>query len=99
MLVATGFMQGIVNGLLLVEFVRYVAAIAPEHIKSLSISAYYVIGSHMSTIVCQITGGYILEHTGAWGVYGFFAAFNLAGLILYMIFGLWKHEENVRDKC
>ena len=34
-----------------------------------------------------------------WGVYGFFAAFNLAGLILYMIFGLWKHEENVRDKC
>ena len=53
----------------------------------------------MSTIVCQITGGYILEHAGAWGVYGFFAAFNLAGLILYMIFGLWKHEENVRDKC
>ena len=99
MLVATGFMQGIVNGLLLVEFVRYVAAIAPEHIRSLSISAYYVIGSHMSTIVCQITGGYILEHAGAWGVYGFFAAFNLAGLILYMIFGLWKHEENVRDKC
>lgn len=95
LLILTGFMQGIVNGLLLVEFVRYVAMIAPDHIRSLAISTYYIIGSHISTILCQVIGGYLLEYMGSSGVYGFFSLFNLVGIMLYIIFGLWKSQKSV----
>ena len=84
------FTQGAVNGIILVEFVRYISRIAPAGCKSLAVSAYYVIGSNISTIVCQFFGGLLLDSFGAAGVYMFFGLFNLAGTILYVLFGLHR---------
>lgn len=92
MLVALAFSQGAVNGILLVEFVRYVSYIAPEGSRSIAISAYYVIGSNLSTIVCQLAGGVILDHAGAAAVYAFFGFYNTVGVVLYIMFKLYESE-------
>lgn len=92
MLVVLSFSQGAVNGILLIELVRYAAKLAPEGIRSLAISAYYIIGSNLSTICCQFFGGILLDHFGAEGVYLFFGLFNLTGLILYFLFGLYRPQ-------
>ena len=92
MLVALAFSQGAVNGILLVEFVRYVSYIAPEGSRSIAISAYYVIGSNLSTIVCQLAGGVILDHAGAAAVYAFFGLYNTVGVVLYIMFKLYESE-------
>lgn len=84
--------QGAVNGILLIEFVRYSSKLAQPGSESLAISSYYIIGSNLSTIVCQVTGGRILDMSGAWAVYLFFGAFNLAGIILYVKFRLHIHS-------
>lgn len=84
------FTQGAVNGIILVEFVRYVTKLAPDGHKGMAVAAYYAIGSNGSAIVCQLVGGAALDHLGAGGVYLFFSLFNLTGLILYLIFGLQK---------
>lgn len=86
------FMQGAVNGIILVEFVRYVNRLAPPGHEGMAVAAYYAIGSNGSGIVCQLIGGAVLDHFGAAGVYLFFSLFNLAGLILYLIFGMQKSE-------
>ncbi|MDD6190177.1 MAG: MFS transporter [Firmicutes bacterium] len=85
-LLATFFLQGAVNGIILVEFVRYVAAIAPSGCENLAISAYYLFGSNISTIVCQFVGGILLDSFGARGVYIFFGLFNLAGILVFTKF-------------
>lgn len=90
LLIAISFSQGAVNGILLVEFVRYAAKLAPAGYESLAISSYYIISSNLSTICCQFFGGLILDHIGAAGVYTFFGLFNLCGLILYFLFKLNK---------
>ena len=90
MLLLLSFSQGAVNGILLIELVRYAAKLAPENIRSLAISAYYIIGSNLSTICCQFFGGMLLDHFGAKGVYLFFSMFNLTGFILYFAFGLFR---------
>ena len=90
MLAALFATQGAVNGIILVEFVRYISKLAPKGCESLAVSAYYVIGSNISTIVCQYIGGILLDSFSAAGVYMFFGLFNLAGTILYVIFGLHK---------
>ena len=89
-LILLSFTQGAVNGILLIEFVRYSAKLASDEYKSLAVSAYYVIGSNLSTILCQIIGGIILDCCGATGVYMFFGVFNLCGVILYIGFRLNK---------
>lgn len=89
-LLALFFTQGAVNGILLVEFVRCAVLYAPEGCSSLAISAYYIVGSNISTVLCQLGGGILLDAFGATGVYCFFALFNLVGTVLYIIFGLHK---------
>ena len=102
LLMVTGVSQGMVNGIILVEFVRYAAKLAPKGCRSLAISTYYVIGSNLSTIVCQLVGGLLLDHIGARGVYGFFALMNLTGVILYVFYGLYKSDtysnKNIRKE-
>ena len=90
--------QGAVNGIILVEFVRYISRIAPEGCKSLAVSAYYVIGSNISTIVCQYIGGLLLDGFSAAGVYMFFGLFNLTGTTLYVLFGLHKTNQKNSKK-
>ncbi|MDO4545325.1 MAG: MFS transporter [Bacillota bacterium] len=93
MLILLSFSQGAVNGILLIEFVRYVAALAPEGGRSLAISTYYIIGSNLSTICCQMIGGVLLDVAGASGVYLFFGLFNLTGVALYLLFGLHRKRD------
>lgn len=90
MLAAISFSQGAVNGIILIEFVRYAAKLAPKGKESLAISAYYIIGSNLSTIVCQLCGGRLLDLGGAAAVYLFFGFFNMAGVCLYWKFKLYK---------
>lgn len=91
-LIAISFSQGMVNGILLIEFVRYAARLASEGMESLAISLYYIIGSNFSTIVCQIIGGLLLDAAGARGVYMFFGIFNMTGLLFYIKFRLMEHS-------
>jgi PPP family 3-phenylpropionic acid transporter len=93
MLIVLSFSQGMVNGIILVEFVRYAAKLAQDGYESLAISTYYVIGSNLSTICCQLIGGILLDKIGAAGVYSFFGLFNLCGVILYLAFKLQRSEE------
>ena len=97
MLIVLSFSQGAVNGILLIEFVRYVADLAPKGSESLAISAYYIIGSNLSTICCQLAGGVILDEIGAYGVYIFFGLFNLTGVILYWRFGLYRRKSSEKS--
>lgn len=88
-LMLLAFSQGAVNGILLIEFVRYAAKLVDEQYRSLAISAYYVAGSNLSTIFCQLVGGRLLDCFGAGGVYMFFALFNLCGVFLYVKFHMY----------
>lgn len=84
------FLQGMVNGIVLVEVIRYIGKVVPAGLTGLAVSGYYAISSNASTIVCQMIGGVILDNWGGGGVYMFFALYNLIGVILYIGFGLHK---------
>lgn len=90
LLLALFFLQGLVNGVILVEFVNYAARLVRSELSGLAISVYYSFSSSGSTIVCQLFGGLLLDRLGPGGVYLFFSLMNLAGLLLYLFFGLWK---------
>lgn len=89
-LLATFFLQGAVNGIILVEFVRYIAKLVEQSYIGVAVAAYYSISASGSTIVCQMAGGWMLDIFGPPGVYGFFAVFNAIGLVLYLVFGLHR---------
>lgn len=88
------FLQGMVNGIILVEIIRYIGKIVPIDATGLAVSGYYAISSNASTIICQMIGGIILDAWGSGGVYLFFAVYNMIGVILYMIFGLYKCSDS-----
>lgn len=90
LLLALFALQGAVNGIILVEFVKYAARLVSDDLNGAAIALYYSFSSSGSTIVCQLIGGTVLDHFGPGGVYLFFSVFNLAGLILYKLFGLDK---------
>ncbi|MEG0662433.1 MAG: MFS transporter, partial [Anaerovoracaceae bacterium] len=92
-LLLTFFLQGMVNGILLVEFIRYIARLVQPDYSGVAIALYYSLSSGGSTILCQLVGGRILDFTGSWGVYLFFALLNLMGTLLYLFFGLQKEEK------
>ena len=89
-LLATFFLQGIANGILLVELVKYFGRIVEPRLSSIAVSTYYAIGNNLSIIVCNLIGGIMLDAFSARGVYVFFAAWNLIAFILYAVMGLYK---------
>ncbi|MGI6257692.1 MAG: MFS transporter [Anaerovoracaceae bacterium] len=89
-LLTTFFLQGAVNGIILVEFVRYISKLVEQSYISVAVAAYYSISASGSTIVCQLAGGWMLDIFGPPGVYGFFTVFNAIGLMLYLVFGLHR---------
>lgn len=90
MLLATFFSQGIVNGILLVELVKYVDRLVEPKFSSVAIAVYYAIGNSLSTIVCNLMGGVILDHAGAGAVYRFFCIYNVIAILLYVGMGLHR---------
>ncbi len=94
-LIALFPLQGLVNGLTLVEFVKFVARVVPTELHGLGIAVYYALGSSLSTIVCQLIGGRLLDHglfqmSGPQSVYLFFAVFNVAGVVIFLASRLYR---------
>lgn len=89
-LLATFFLQGMVNGILLTEYMKYLSAAVEPHLIGLAVAAFYAVSSNGGTIICNFFGGIVMDHLGSVGVYGFFSLLNAAGVILYIFFGLQK---------
>ena len=92
-LLGTFFLQGMVNGILLVEMVKYVDYLAGPKYSSAAIAVYYAVTSNLSVIICNLFGGMILDAAGARAVYGFFSAYNVIAVALYIVLGLYKDKK------
>lgn len=90
MLLATFFLQGMSNGIIWVEFVKYFGKIAEPRLYGLAISTFHAFGNNFSSIVCSLIGGMLLDGFGARGVYVFFAVCNLLSCVFYIFFSLQK---------
>ncbi len=95
-LIALFPLQGLVNGITLVEYVKYISRVVPEETRGTAIALYYAICNSLSTILCQLIGGVLLDHgvfamTGPQSVYLFFALFNVAGVAIFLLSRL--HEQ------
>ena len=90
MLLFTFFLQGMSNGILLVEIVRYFGMIVEPELSDIAVSTYYAMGNSLSVIICSLIGGVLLDVVGAKGIYLFFAAWNSVAVALYISMGLHK---------
>lgn len=95
MLLATFFLQGMTNGIVLVEIVKAFGCVVEERLSSMSISIYYAVGNSLSVIFCSIVGGVILDFAGPNMVYLFFAVFNAVSVVLYIAMGLYKTDKKL----
>lgn len=93
LLIGTFFLQGMVNGIVLIEFVRYIAKLVEPAMIGMALTLYQALSSSSSTIVCQLIGGTILDFYSATEVYLFFSIYNGIGILLYVAFGLYKCRE------
>lgn len=89
-LISTFFLQGIVNGILLIEFIRYAAKVVDLAFLGLSMTLIQAISCNGSTILCQLIGGYFMDHYGSGALYFGFAIMNAIGVLVYLFFGLHK---------
>ena len=96
MLMGTFFLQGIVNGILLVEFVKYISSVVQPRLIGIAVAAYYAISSHIGTIICNFFGGIAMDHFGSSGVYALVGTLNAIGGILFVLFGLHKNEKSLK---
>jgi PPP family 3-phenylpropionic acid transporter len=96
-LIFTFFLQGMVNGIVLVEFVRYISKLVETRLLGMAVSVYYCISCNVSTIICQLLGGIILDKYDVGAVYLFFALYNFTGVALYLLWGLHRPEKNLVD--
>lgn len=92
LLLGTFFLQGITNGIILVELVKAFGNVVEERLSSMSISIYYAIGNSMSVILCNMIGGMILDAHGPQAVYLFCFIFNSIAVALYVLVGLHKKD-------
>lgn len=89
---ATFFLQGITNGIVLVEVVKYISKVVGPSMLSLAIPLQTAISSNCGTIICQFLGGIIVERFGGHGVYFFYGALNFLGILIYVISGLYSRD-------
>lgn len=90
LLLGTFFLQGIVNGIILVEFIRYIHKTVEVKELGMGISLYYAVSTNLSTIFCQFLGGLALDFGGGSAVYLFFSLYNVVGVVVYLLFGLQR---------
>ena len=96
-LLGTFFLQGMSNGVIWVEFVKYFGKIVEPRLSSIAVSVFYAIGNNFSTIMCSLAGGILLDVAGAKASYIFFAICNGLACILYIVFGLHKTKDHVEQ--
>ena len=92
LLLGSFFLQGLSGGIILMEIVKYFNKIVEPRMTGMAISIYYALGNNFSVIVASLLGGIILDIAGPQGVYGFFAAFNAAAIVLYVALGMSKRR-------
>ena len=90
LILGTFFLQGMVNGIVLVGFVQYVSKLVEPAMIGMAMTLYQALSSNCSSILCQLISGTILDFYGGIRVYLFFFIFNMIGIILYVIFKLYK---------
>ncbi len=95
LLAATFLLQGVANGIGIVLIVQYIAKLADPAMVSLAIPLYTAVSSNCGAITCQLIGGIVAENFGGWGVYLFYGLLNLAGILIYLLFGLHKREKRI----
>lgn len=93
-LIALFFLQGMVNGVLLVEYMKYISSVVNPRVIGIAVSAFYAISSNGGTILCNFFGGVAMDHFGSIGVYGLFSTLNVIGVVLYFAFGLHKEKKS-----
>lgn len=93
LLIGTFFLQGLVNGIVLIELVRYVAKLVEPAMIGMAMTLYQAIASNCSSILCQLIGGAILDQYSGIQVYLFFSIYNFIGILLYIGFRLYKCSE------
>ncbi len=96
-LLGTFFLQGMSNGIIWVEFVKYFGKVVEPRLSSIAVSVFYAIGNNLSTIMCSLAGGILLDLAGARGSYIFFALCNGLACVLYLIFGLHKAADKEKQ--
>jgi len=89
-LMATFFVQGMVNGVILTEYIKYLSSVVKPELIGLTVAAYYAVSSNGGTILCSFFGGIAMDWMGSTGVYGLFCILNVIGTALYLMFGLHK---------
>lgn len=89
-LLSTFFLQGMVNGILLTEYVKYLSEVVEPRLIGMAIAAFYAISSNGGTILCNFFGGIAMDWLNSCGVYALFSLLNAAGTLLYLCFGLHK---------
>ncbi|MBK5253976.1 MAG: MFS transporter [Peptostreptococcaceae bacterium] len=89
MLLLFFFIQGFVNGFILVEFIKSLAKSVSDDLVGLAVPTFYSF-TMGSTIICNYIGGVLLDVSGSTGVYIFFTLYSLVGLAIYLIFKLYK---------
>ena len=93
LLLGSFFLQGLSGGIILMEIVKYFNKIVEPRMTGMAISVYYALGNNFSVIISSLLGGVILDLAGPQGVYGFFAAFNAAAVVLYVALGMSKRRD------
>ena len=90
LLTITFFMQGIVNGLALINLMKYIVkSVEPSSINS-AVTLYAAVSSNASSIFCLFIGGVLMDIYGADSVYLFFAGMNAIGITIYIFSGRYK---------
>lgn len=98
LLIGTFFLQGMVNGIVLVEFVRYISKLVEPAMIGMAMTLYQAVSSNGSSILCQLIGGTILDQFGGARVYLFFSVYNMIGIVLYVSFGLHRNAKTIPSK-
>jgi len=93
LLLATFFVQGLVNGIFLIKIIKYIARTVDKTVISSAITLYTAFSSNAGAILCLFAGGLLVEHSGGAAVYLFYGTLNLAGLLLYIGFGLHRRRD------
>ncbi len=97
-LIALFFLQGMVNGVLLVEYMKYISSVVNPRVIGIAVSAFYAVSSNGGTILCNFFGGVAMDHFGSVGVYGLFSTLNVIGVVMYFAFGLHKQKKSKKDE-
>lgn len=91
-LMATFFLQGMVNGVILIEFVKYLSEVVEPRLIAIAVAALYAVSTNGGTIMCNFFGGMAMDAYGSQGVYTLFTILNVIGLLTYLVFGLAKRK-------